>query len=109
MGDMGHGIAHGGQAFGRDRAHASHGLRWSEEPQGRTGLEQAQHVPGGADVQRSELAAAALRGAEIGAMAKELGGETLAPDDWLWFRLLIGFDIIFTALALGLVETVLVG
>ena len=37
-----------------------------------------------------------------------LMGEPLA-DHFLWLRLLIGFDIIFTALAVALVETVLVG
>ena len=36
-------------------------------------------------------------------------GQPLAGDLLNWLRLLIGFDIIFTALALGLVETVLVG
>lgn len=38
-----------------------------------------------------------------------LAGEPLAGDAMNWLKLLIGFDIIFTALALGLVETVLVG
>ncbi len=38
-----------------------------------------------------------------------LAGEPVAGDNMIWLRLLIGFDIIFTALALGLVETVLVG
>ncbi len=38
-----------------------------------------------------------------------LAGEALAGDNLLWLRLLIGFDIIFTALSLALVETVLVG
>jgi len=37
-----------------------------------------------------------------------IAGEPLGADQMLWFRLLIGFDIIFTALGLGLVETVLV-
>ena len=36
-------------------------------------------------------------------------GQPLAGDLLNWLKLLIGFDIIFTALALGLVETVLVG
>jgi heme exporter protein B len=36
-------------------------------------------------------------------------GQPLAGEHLNWLRLLIGFDIIFTALALGLVETVLVG
>jgi len=35
--------------------------------------------------------------------------EPISNDDWIWFRLLIGFDIIFTSLALGLVEIVLIG
>jgi heme exporter protein B len=35
-------------------------------------------------------------------------GEGIGPADWLWFRLLIGFDIIFTALALALVDSILV-
>lgn len=38
-----------------------------------------------------------------------ISGEGIAGDDWIWFRLLIGFDIIFTSLALGLVEFVLLG
>lgn len=38
-----------------------------------------------------------------------LAGQPLAGDLANWLKLLIGFDIIFTALALGLVETVLVG
>lgn len=38
-----------------------------------------------------------------------LAGEPIAGDEWLWLRLLVGFDIIFTSLALLLVETVLVG
>ncbi len=37
-----------------------------------------------------------------------LAGEPIG-DNMIWLRLLIGFDIIFTALAVGLVETVLVG
>ncbi len=36
-----------------------------------------------------------------------VAGEPLAAH-WVWLRLLIGFDIIFTALSLALVETVLV-
>ncbi len=38
-----------------------------------------------------------------------VGGEAVPAEDWIWFRLLIGFDIIFTSLALALVEVVLVG
>lgn len=38
-----------------------------------------------------------------------LAGQPIAGDNMIWLRLLVGFDIIFTALALGLVETVLVG
>ena len=38
-----------------------------------------------------------------------IGGDTLAPGDWIWLRLLVGFDIIFTSLALALVEVVLLG
>jgi heme exporter protein B len=37
-----------------------------------------------------------------------LSGNPMQPDDFLWFRLLIGFDVIFTALAIGLVDAVLV-
>jgi heme exporter protein B len=37
-----------------------------------------------------------------------IAGEPIAGDDMVWLRLLIGFDIIFTSLAVGLVETVLV-
>jgi heme exporter protein B len=38
-----------------------------------------------------------------------IAGEPLPAGDEIWIRLLIGFDIIFTALAVGLVEIVLVG
>lgn len=38
-----------------------------------------------------------------------LAGQPLAAELTNWLKLLIGFDIIFTALALGLVETVLMG
>jgi heme exporter protein B len=38
-----------------------------------------------------------------------IAAEPVSNDDWIWFRLLIGFDIIFTSLALGLVEIVLLG
>lgn len=37
-----------------------------------------------------------------------LSGEPLRPEDWLWFRMLIGFDIIFTSLAVALMDAVLV-
>jgi heme exporter protein B len=36
-------------------------------------------------------------------------GEGVGGDDWIWFRLLVGFDIIFTSLALVLVDFILVG
>jgi heme exporter protein B len=36
-------------------------------------------------------------------------GEPLAADNQVWLKLLVGFDLIFTLLALALVETVLVG
>jgi heme exporter protein B len=38
-----------------------------------------------------------------------VAGEPVGPDNQIWFRLLVGFDVIFTALSLALVETVLVG
>ncbi|MBI3683203.1 MAG: heme exporter protein CcmB [Acidobacteria bacterium] len=38
-----------------------------------------------------------------------IAGEGIAADDWIWVRLLIGFDVIFTSLAVTLVEVVLVG
>lgn len=38
-----------------------------------------------------------------------LAGEPITGDNWLWVRLLVAFDLIFTALALALVETVLLG
>lgn len=38
-----------------------------------------------------------------------MAGQPMAGDLLQWLRLLIGFDIIFSALALGLVDTVLVG
>ena len=38
-----------------------------------------------------------------------ISGQPIAGDEIVWLRLLIGFDIIFTALAIALVEVVLVG
>lgn len=38
-----------------------------------------------------------------------LAGRPLSADNLLWLRLLAGFDVIFTALSLALVDTVLVG
>lgn len=38
-----------------------------------------------------------------------MGGDAITGDDLAWLRLLVGFDIIFTSLALVLVETVLIG
>jgi len=38
-----------------------------------------------------------------------ISGQALAGDELIWLRLLVGFDIIFTALAIALVEVVLVG
>jgi heme exporter protein B len=38
-----------------------------------------------------------------------VAGKPLSPDLYLWLRLLIGFDIIYTALATALADTVLVG
>jgi heme exporter protein B len=38
-----------------------------------------------------------------------MAGKPLDGDLLTWLRLLIGFDVIFTALAVGLIDTVLVG
>jgi len=38
-----------------------------------------------------------------------IAGQAIAGDDFVWLRLLIGVDIIFTALAVALIEVVLVG
>ena len=38
-----------------------------------------------------------------------VAGKPLSPDHYLWLRLLVGFDIIYTALATALADTVLVG
>ena len=38
-----------------------------------------------------------------------IGGDTLDKDDYIWFRVLAGFDLIFTLLGMALAETVLVG
>ncbi|MGD0298226.1 MAG: heme exporter protein CcmB [Bryobacteraceae bacterium] len=38
-----------------------------------------------------------------------IAGEALETDDQIWFKLLAGFDVIFTVLSLALVEIVLVG
>jgi heme exporter protein B len=38
-----------------------------------------------------------------------IGGDTLESDDYIWFRVLIGFDVIFSLLGLALAESVFVG
>ena len=38
-----------------------------------------------------------------------MAGSAIAGDDMIWFRVLIGFDIIFTILGVAFVETVLIG
>jgi heme exporter protein B len=38
-----------------------------------------------------------------------IAGKPLGPDNQIWLRLLVAFDVIFTALSLVLIETVLVG
>ena len=38
-----------------------------------------------------------------------IGGQGILADDWIWFRLLVGFDIIFTSLAISTVDSILVG
>lgn len=38
-----------------------------------------------------------------------VGGEPIPAEDWIWIRLLVGFNIIFTALACALIELVLIG
>jgi heme exporter protein B len=38
-----------------------------------------------------------------------IAGDPLETDDQIWFKLLAGFDVIFTMLSLALVEIVLVG
>jgi heme exporter protein B len=37
-----------------------------------------------------------------------LSGNDIGGDDLVWLRLLVGFDVVFTTLALALVETILV-
>ena len=36
-------------------------------------------------------------------------GQPIGAEDMAWLKMLIGFDVIFTAVSLALVETVLVG
>jgi heme exporter protein B len=38
-----------------------------------------------------------------------LAGQPIVGDEFAWFKMLIGFDVIFTALAVALIDTVLVG
>jgi len=38
-----------------------------------------------------------------------ISGDPIGPDNSIWFRVLVAFDVIFTILALALVEIVLVG
>ena len=47
--------------------------------------------------------------AAIELSAKLVAGTPLAGDMYLWVRVLVGFNIIYTALSLALVDTVLVG
>jgi hypothetical protein len=37
-----------------------------------------------------------------------VSGAPIGEENWIWVRVLVSFDIIFTSLALALVETVLV-
>jgi heme exporter protein B len=38
-----------------------------------------------------------------------IGGQAITGDDWIWVRLLVGFDIIYTALSVALIDAVLIG
>jgi heme exporter protein B len=38
-----------------------------------------------------------------------LAGDTIFGENYIWIKVLIGFDIIFTALAVALMDTVLIG
>jgi heme exporter protein B len=38
-----------------------------------------------------------------------LSGFPLGPDNMLWIKLLVAFDVVFTAVAVGMIDTVLVG
>jgi hypothetical protein len=38
-----------------------------------------------------------------------IGGKPISSENDVWLRLLVAFDVIFTALSLVLIETVLVG
>jgi heme exporter protein B len=38
-----------------------------------------------------------------------LSGQRLGPDNMLWVKLLVAFDVVFTAVAVGMIDTVLVG
>ena len=38
-----------------------------------------------------------------------LAGEGVTGDNWVWVKVLVGFDIIFTSLAIALMEVILVG
>ena len=38
-----------------------------------------------------------------------VNGQPIPEDDFAWLKMLIGFDVVFTAVSLALVETVLVG
>jgi heme exporter protein B len=37
-----------------------------------------------------------------------LTGGGVTGDDWVWVKLLVGFDIIFTSLSLALIDVILV-
>jgi heme exporter protein B len=47
--------------------------------------------------------------AAITLSAELIAGKPLTPDLFVWMRLLVGFDVIYTALALSLVDVVLLG
>jgi heme exporter protein B len=38
-----------------------------------------------------------------------VAGQPIGPDTVAWLKMLIGFDVVYTAVSLVLVETVLVG
>ncbi len=38
-----------------------------------------------------------------------VAGQPISPENWRWLKMLIGFDIIYTAVSMFLVETILVG
>jgi heme exporter protein B len=69
-----------------------------------------EHPPAGSHAAHADLSD--LVPALLGAMQLSMqlmAGNPIGPENVSWLKMLIGFDVIYTAVSLVLVETVLVG